>query len=147
MTVDTVMAIFSTTKAITGTTALQLVEEGKLHLDAPASQYVTALADVQVLDGFDGDGNPVLRAPKSAITTKQPLLHTAGFGYDFFNENYNRMATDHGQPSIHRDGEQTSARHTSAVRPGRAVGVRQQHRLRIRLPATRCDGSPVNSGD
>lgn len=100
MTTDTVMAIFSTTKAITGTTALQLVEEGKLDLDAPASQYVPALGEVQVLDGFDGDGNPVLRAPKSAITTKQLLLHTAGFGYDFFNENYNRMATDHGQPSI-----------------------------------------------
>jgi methyl acetate hydrolase len=28
------------------------------------------------------------------------LLHTAGFGYDFFNETYNRLATDHGQPSV-----------------------------------------------
>ena len=28
------------------------------------------------------------------------LLHTAGFGYDFFNEQYNRMAQDHGQPSV-----------------------------------------------
>lgn len=100
MTTDAVMAIFSTTKAITGTTALQLVEEGTLDLDAPASDYVPALGDVQVLDGFDDAGQPVLRAPKSAITTKQLLLHTAGFGYDFFNEQYNRMATDHGQPSI-----------------------------------------------
>ena len=100
MTTDTVMAIFSTTKAITGTTALQLVEQGTLDLDAPASDYVPALGEVQVLDGFDNDGNPVLRAPKSAITTKQLLLHTAGFGYDFFNDKYNRMATEHGQPSI-----------------------------------------------
>ena len=36
MTTDTVLAIFSTTKAITGTTVLQCVEEGKLDLDAPA---------------------------------------------------------------------------------------------------------------
>ena len=36
MTADTVFAIFSTTKAITGTAVLQLVEEGKLDLDAPA---------------------------------------------------------------------------------------------------------------
>ena len=100
MTTDTVLAIFSTTKAITGTTALQLVEDGSLDLDAPASHYVPALADVQVLDGFDDDGNPVLRAPKSAITTKQLLLHTAGFGYDFFNEQYHRLANEHGQPSI-----------------------------------------------
>ncbi len=100
MTTDTVMAIFSTTKAITGTTALQLVERGELDLDAPASTYVPALGDVQVLDGFDDAGQPVLRAPKSAITTKQLLLHTAGFGYDFFNTQYHRMATEHGQPSV-----------------------------------------------
>ncbi|UZJ24011.1 beta-lactamase family protein [Rhodococcus antarcticus] len=100
MTTDTVMAIFSTTKAITGTTALQLVEQGDLDLDAPASDYVPALGDVQVLDGFDDAGQPVLRAPRSAITTKQLLLHTAGFGYDFFNTQYNRLATEHGQPSI-----------------------------------------------
>ncbi len=62
---------------------------------APASDYVPALGDVQVLDGFDDAGQPVLRAPKSAITTKQLLLHTAGFGYDFFNPQYNRLATEH----------------------------------------------------
>ena len=33
MTTDTVFAIFSTTKAITGTAVLQCVEEGKLDLD------------------------------------------------------------------------------------------------------------------
>lgn len=100
MTADTVMAIFSTTKAITGTTALQLVEAGKLDLDAPAKEYAPALGEIQVLDGFDHAGNPMLRAPKSDITTKQLLLHTAGFGYDFFNEKYNRLAIEHGQPSI-----------------------------------------------
>ena len=39
MTEDTVFAIFSTTKAIAGTTALQCVEEGLLDLDAPAKNY------------------------------------------------------------------------------------------------------------
>lgn len=100
MKTDSVMAIFSTTKAITGLTALQLMEEGKLDFDAPASEYVPALGEMQVLDGFDDTGQPVLRAPKTAITTKHLLLHTAGFAYDFFNEQYNRMATDHAQPSI-----------------------------------------------
>lgn len=100
MTADTVFAIFSTTKAITGTTALQLMEEGRLDLDAPAREYVPALGEVQVLDGFDDQGQPVLRAPRTPITTKHLLLHTAGFGYDFFNESYNRLATEHGQPSI-----------------------------------------------
>ncbi len=100
MTDDTVFAIFSTTKAITGTSALQLMEEGRLDLDAPAAEYVPALGEVQVLDGFDEQGNPVLRAPRTPITTKHLLLHTAGFGYDFFNVQYNRLASEHGQPSI-----------------------------------------------
>lgn len=100
MTTDTVCAIFSTTKAITGTVCLQLVEQGALDLDAPARKYAPALGEVSVLDGFDPEGSPVLRPPKREITTRMLLLHTAGFGYDFFNENYNRLATEHGQPSI-----------------------------------------------
>ena len=53
MTTDTVFAIFSTTKAITGTAALQLVEEGKLDLDAPAKTYVPDIGKLQVIEGFD----------------------------------------------------------------------------------------------
>ena len=100
MTTDTVFAIFSTTKAITGTAALQLVEDGKLDLDAPAKTYLPEIGTLQVLDGFDAAGKPKLRAPKRDITTRMLLLHTAGFGYDFFNEDYNRLATEHGQPSV-----------------------------------------------
>ena len=36
MTTESSFAIFSTTKAITGTAALQLIEEGRLDIDAPA---------------------------------------------------------------------------------------------------------------
>lgn len=100
MTENTVFAIFSTTKAIAGTAALQCVEEGLLDLDAPAKTYAPAIGALQVLEGFDAEGQPKLRAPKSDVTTRQLLLHTAGFGYDFFNEHYKRMAEDHGQPSV-----------------------------------------------
>ena len=100
MTTDTVFAIFSTTKAITGTAALQLVEDGKLDLDAPAKTYVPDIGKLQVIDGFDAAGQPRLRAPRRDITTRMLLLHTAGFGYDFFNAHYNRMAQEHGQPSV-----------------------------------------------
>lgn len=100
MTTDTVFAIFSTTKAIGGTAVMQCVEEGLLDLDAPAKSYVPAIGELKVLEGFDADGKPRLRAPKSDITTRQLMLHTAGFGYDFFNASYLRMATEHGQPSV-----------------------------------------------
>ena len=100
MTTDSVFAIFSTTKAITGTAVLQLVEEGRLDLDAPAEKYAPEIGKAQVLEGFDAAGKPRLRAPKRAVTTRMLLLHTAGFGYDFFNEQYNRLAKEHGQPSV-----------------------------------------------
>ena len=100
MTPDTVFAIFSTTKAITGTACLRLVEDGKLDLDAPAKKYAPDIGKLQVLDGFDAQGQPKLRPPKRDVTTRMLLLHTAGFGYDFFNEKYNRLAQEHGQPSV-----------------------------------------------
>ena len=100
MTTDTVFAIYSTTKAITGTTVLQCVEEGKLDLDAPAQNYVPDIGKLEVLDGFDAGGTPRLRAPKRDITTRMLMLHTAGFGYDFFNADYSRLAQERGQPSV-----------------------------------------------
>ncbi|MFE1599370.1 serine hydrolase domain-containing protein [Methylobacterium sp. ID0610] len=100
MTPDTVFAIFSTTKAITGTAALQLVEEGRLDLDAPARTYLPEIGRLQVIEGFGEDGAPRLRAPRRAITTRMLLLHTAGLGYDIFNPTYRRLAEERGQPSI-----------------------------------------------
>jgi methyl acetate hydrolase len=99
MTTDTVFAIFSCTKAVTATAALQLVEEGRLDLDAPARTYVAEIGERKVLDGFEDDGTPRLRDPKREITTRMLLTHTAGFGYDAFNETYQRLAEEHGQPT------------------------------------------------
>ena len=100
MTTDSVCAIFSTTKAITGTAVLQLVEEGRLDLDAPAKTYAPDIGKLQVLEGFDAEGKPKLRPPKREVTTRMLMLHTAGLGYDIFNEKYNRLAQEHGQPSV-----------------------------------------------
>jgi methyl acetate hydrolase len=100
ITTDSAFALFSTTKAITATAALQLVEEGRLDLDAPASKYAPDIGRLQVIEGFDAKGEPRLRSPKREVTTKALLLHTAGFGYDFFNTTYARLAEQKGQPSV-----------------------------------------------
>jgi methyl acetate hydrolase len=100
MTTDSIFAIFSTTKAITGTAVLQLVEEGKLDLDAPARRYAPEIGKLQVIEGFAANGEPILRAPKRDITTRMLMVHTAGLGYDFINHTYNRLAEERGQPSV-----------------------------------------------
>jgi methyl acetate hydrolase len=111
MTTDTVLAIFSATKPVTGTAVLQLVETGELDLDAPAREYAPAIGDLRVLEGFGADGEPRLRAPRSEPTTRQLMTHTAGFGYDFFDEDYRRLAEEHGQPGV------TTATHASLRTP------------------------------
>ena len=100
MTDDSVFAIFSTTKAITTTVALQQYEKGLLDLDAPAKEYIPEIGQLQVLHGFDPQGKPILQAPKIDVTTRMLLLHTAGMGYDFFNPEYQKLTSEHGYPSV-----------------------------------------------
>jgi methyl acetate hydrolase len=85
MTPDTVAWIASMTKAITGAAAMQLVERGKLALDAPAKSVIPALGEVGVLEGFDSAGKPKTRKAKRDITLRHLLTHTAGFGYDIWS--------------------------------------------------------------
>jgi methyl acetate hydrolase len=85
MTPDSVMAIFSTTKAFTGTAAMQLIEEGKLRLDDAARKHVPEIAELQVIDGFDAAGRPRTRPPKRDITINDLMLHTSGLCYEFFS--------------------------------------------------------------
>ena len=76
------------------------MEKGELDLDAPAKEYAPKIGDLKVIDGFDNKGKPILREPKTNVTTRQLLLHQGGFGYDFFNETYHRLAQEHNQPSV-----------------------------------------------
>ncbi|TWI53060.1 CubicO group peptidase (beta-lactamase class C family) [Pseudomonas duriflava] len=59
---DTILNLFSCTKAYTAVAALQLVQEGKLELDAPVARYWPEFAAVN----------------KGSITVRQLLCHQSG---------------------------------------------------------------------
>jgi CubicO group peptidase (beta-lactamase class C family) len=100
MSPDTVVWIASMTKALTGTAAMQLVEQGKIDLDSPVTRWVPDLARTQVLDGWDADGQPRMRPPKRPITMRHLLTHTAGFAYDLWSSDLVRYQKIKGIPGI-----------------------------------------------
>jgi len=99
VTVDTHYRMMSMTKMIATVVALQQVEKGSLDLDAPVDTYRPEFADLQVLEGFDGD-TPRLRAPATRATVKQLITHTAGLGYWFWNADLVRWESVTGTPNV-----------------------------------------------
>jgi methyl acetate hydrolase len=100
MTPDSVFWIASMTKAITTAGAMQLVEQGKLSLDAPIGSLLPDLASPQVLEGFDPSGEPILRPARKAITLRHLMTHTAGFCYDLWNGDMVKYLEKTGLPGI-----------------------------------------------
>jgi CubicO group peptidase (beta-lactamase class C family) len=83
---DSIFAIASMTKAITSVAAMQLVERGKLRLDEPVARHLPQLAKLDVIEGFDTAGKPVLRPATKPITLRHLLTHTSGFAYPTWSE-------------------------------------------------------------
>ena len=100
MTPDTVGWIASMTKALTGAAAMQLVERGRLDLDAPAAGVVPYLDEVPVLEGFDDQGRPRTRPRRGDITLRHLLTHTAGFSYEIWSDDIVRYQEATGTPGI-----------------------------------------------
>ena len=100
MTADSVFWIASMSKAITAAGAMQLVEEGKLSLDAPIGKVLPDLAAPQVLEGFDANGEPKLRPAKTEITLRHLMTHTAGFCYNMWNGDMVKYLDKTGLPAV-----------------------------------------------
>jgi methyl acetate hydrolase len=100
MTPDTVFWIASMTKAITAAGAMQLVDQGKLSLDAPIGNVLPDLASPQVFEGFDSNGEPKLRPAKCPITLRHLMTHTAGFTYDLWNGEMVQYLQKTGLPGV-----------------------------------------------
>jgi|SRR5579883_3117159 CubicO group peptidase (beta-lactamase class C family) len=88
---DSVFRIFSMTKPVTAVAAMQLVEQGKLDLDAPAGRYLPELAGLKILTGFDAARRPILKPAPRQPTLRQLLSHSSGYGYALWDENLARI--------------------------------------------------------
>jgi CubicO group peptidase (beta-lactamase class C family) len=97
--VDSVLRIFSMTKAVGSTAAMILVERGQLDLDAPVESILPDFARLQVLTGWNGD-QPTFRAPRTKATVRQLATHTSGLEYEFWCAEMNEYLTRTGRPSI-----------------------------------------------
>lgn len=97
--IDSHYRMMSMTKIIAATVALQLAEQGRLDLDAPVASYCPEFAELQVLDGFDGD-TPRLRPPASQATVRQLITHTTGLSYWFWNADIVKWEAATGVPNV-----------------------------------------------
>ena len=128
MTTDTVFAIFSTTKAITGTAVLQLVEEDKLDLDAPASRYAPDIGKLQVIEGFDEAGRA--EAARAEAPDHDPDADAAHGRLRLRLLQRDLQPASAGErPAERHHRDQGRADDAAAVRPRRQMGVRLEHRL------------------
>ncbi len=92
--VDSLWRVYSMTKPITGIAAMILVEEGKLGLDQPISDFIPAFKDMRVL--VDPAKDLTSRPAARPITVRNLLTHTAGLGYTIVTkgpllDEYNRL--------------------------------------------------------
>ena len=76
---DTIFRIYSMTKPITSLAAMQLVEQGKMDLDDPVSDYLQEFANLGVIESAEKSKNP------RQMTIRDLLRHTSGLTYGFFD--------------------------------------------------------------
>ena len=79
---NSIYRIWSMTKPIVAIAALKLVEEKKITLDDPITEYLPEFNDLQVMVREDGAVEDVERVNQYP-TIKDLFLHTAGFSYNF----------------------------------------------------------------
>jgi len=111
---DSLWRVYSMTKPLTGMAAMILVQEGKLKLDQPISDFIPAFKNMRVLDTPDGD-SLASHPATHPITVRNLLTHTAGLGYTIITKGallaeYNRLGLNPAQVNTTLEPNMRSAR-------------------------------------
>ncbi len=86
---DAIFRIYSMTKPVVSVAAMRLVEQGRLMLRDPVSQYLPEFVRARV--GVERDGQLELKMPNRAMTVHDLLRHTAGLTYEFLEPSAVRL--------------------------------------------------------
>ena len=120
VTENSVFWIASMTKPVASIAAMQLVEQGKLSLDAPIGELLPALADAadpRRRAAAPGAGQNHAAASAHPHLRLRLFLHPRGI---------RRLYRGQQHPAL---GYARRAQHAAAVRARRTLGIRHQHRL------------------
>src|SRR5262249_45193807 len=81
---DALFRIASMTKPVTSVALMQLVEQGQIGLDDPASKFLPELAELKVIESLDArTGDHKVRPASRPPTVRHFLTHTSGLAYGF----------------------------------------------------------------
>ncbi|QIG78594.1 serine hydrolase domain-containing protein [Stakelama tenebrarum] len=91
---DSLWRIYSMTKPVTAMAVMQLVEDGKIGLDQPVSDFIPAFAEMRVLT--DSETSLDSRPARHPVTIRHLLTHSGGLIYPFLGKGplqdaYNRL--------------------------------------------------------
>lgn len=113
---ESLWRVYSMTKPITGIAAMMLVEDGKLKLDQPVSDFIPGFKSMKVLT--DPANSLASRPAARPVTVRHLLTHTAGLGYTIVTKGpllkeYERLGITPGAISASVEVEARKTRPTS----------------------------------
>ncbi|WWD16008.1 hypothetical protein CI109_100433 [Kwoniella shandongensis] len=99
---NTYTEIFSQSKLITCIAALQLVDKQLVSLDNPedVEKYLPEISKLQVLKGYDENDDAILVPPKTKVTMRHLMSHSAGFTYMLGPNILSKWAAKNPKPGL-----------------------------------------------
>lgn len=112
-----IIQLYSLSKILTCTAALQLVEKGAILLSDPISIYLPEYAEMTVRKTTQ-DGKTVLEKAERPITVRDLFVMTAGFSYDFRSPSIREAIEQTNGALTNRDFAKALAKDPLLFEPG-----------------------------